>query len=304
MELSTRTRRAAATLLAVALGVGTMSAMAAGAATPAVTHPLPADPPAGQVLAAEAPADPADIAVPAPSARFIVVTPRPLVAAIPAEDLAQAAELAEANARAEADAKRAAERAERKAEREAQREAERRADARREAKAARQAAREAARREARAAAADDGGNQGSGKDRDKDRSPSYRGRNHVWIPALGISRSVEWFPCSREREPDNYMYRWGCAGDNNVYLMGHAHSVMKPLHDAYVNGRLNKGMKVWYADNNSRVRVYAVRWWKTTKPTTDAAWAWAAQDVPSMTLQTCVGKNSQYRLMVRLTEVD
>ena len=124
------------------------------------------------------------------------------------------------------------------------------------------------------------------------------------MPSLGISRSVEWFPCERQREPDNYMYRWGCAGTNNVYLMGHAHSVMKPLHDAYVNGRLSKGMKVWYADNNSRVRVYAVRWWKTTKPTTDAAWAWAPQDVPSMTLQTCVGRNSQYRLMVRLTEVD
>ena len=298
MELSTRTRRAAATLLAVALGVGSVSVVA-GAATPAVTHPLPVDPPAGQVLAAEAPVATVDVANPAPAARFIVVAPRPVVAAIPAADLAQAAELAEANARAEAAAKRAAERAERQAEREA----ERRAEARREAKAAREAARrEAARREARAAAADEDNDKGGGKD--KDTSPNYRGRNHVWIPALGISRSVEWFPCSREREPDNYMYRWGCAGDNNVYLMGHAYSVMKPLHDAYVNGRLNKGMKVWYADNNSRVRVYAVRWWKVTKPTTDAAWAWAPQDVPSMTLQTCVGRNSQYRLMVRLTEVD
>ena len=58
------------------------------------------------------------------------------------------------------------------------------------------------------------------------------------------------------------MYRWGCAGANNVYLMGHAHSVMKPLHDAYVSGRLREGMKVWYADSNGRVHVYAVRWWK------------------------------------------
>ena len=133
---------------------------------------------------------------------------------------------------------------------------------------------------------------------------SYRGRNHVWIPSLGISRSVSWFPCSRTREPDNYMYRWGCAGANNVYLMGHAYSIMKPLHDAYVNGRLRVGMKAWYADGDGRVRVYAVRWWKLTRPTTDAAWAWAAQDTPSMTLQTCVGKNSEWRIMVRLTEVD
>src|SRR5262245_48273670 len=43
-----------------------------------------------------------------------------------------------------------------------------------------------------------------------------QGRNHVWIPALGINRSVESFPCSRTRPPDNYVYRWGCAGRNNV----------------------------------------------------------------------------------------
>jgi hypothetical protein len=86
--------------------------------------------------------------------------------------------------------------------------------------------------------------------------------------------------------------------------MGHAHSVFKPLHDAYVSGRLHKGMKVHYADSKGRVRVYAVRWWRVVAPTTAASWAWASLATPSMTLQTCVGKNGQYRLMVRLTEVD
>jgi hypothetical protein len=131
---------------------------------------------------------------------------------------------------------------------------------------------------------------------------AYSGRNHVWIPALGMSRSVSSFACSRSREPDNYVYRWGCAGANNVYLLGHAWGVMKPLHDAYTSGRLKVGMKVWYADGNGRVRTYAVRWWKVVKPTTAASWAWAAQSTPSMTLQTCVGAQSQNRLMVRLTE--
>jgi sortase (surface protein transpeptidase) len=129
---------------------------------------------------------------------------------------------------------------------------------------------------------------------------TYRGRNHLWIPALGINRSVAAFPCSRSQAPGNYVYRWGCAGTNNVYLMGHAYSVFKPLHDAYVSGRLRKGMKVIYADGNGRVRTYAVAWWKVTKPTTSASWAWAAQSRPSMTLQTCVGKNGALRLMVRL----
>ena len=132
---------------------------------------------------------------------------------------------------------------------------------------------------------------------------SYSGRNHVWIPSLGINRSVAWFPCDRVRPPVNYVYRWGCAGVNNVYLLGHAYSVFKPLHDAYVSHRLKVGMKAWYADATGRVHVYAVRWWKVTPPTTSASWAWAAQGTPSMTLQTCVGANSEYRLMVRLVEV-
>jgi hypothetical protein len=132
---------------------------------------------------------------------------------------------------------------------------------------------------------------------------SYHGRNHVWIPTLGINRSIASFPCSRSRPPDNYVYRWDCAGANNVYLLGHAYSVFKPLHDAYVGGRLKKGMKVFYADGNGRVRAYAVVWWKVTAPTTSASWAWAAQSRPSMTLQTCLGANSEYRLMVRLIAV-
>jgi len=134
-------------------------------------------------------------------------------------------------------------------------------------------------------------------------APSYRGRNHVWIPSLGINRSVLSFPCSRSRQPDNYVYRWGCAGHNNVYLMGHAYSVFKPLHNAYVSGRLRKGMKVIYADGSGRVHTYSVIWWRLVAPTTAASWAWAAQSRPSMTLQTCVGAQSQYRLMVRLVQV-
>ncbi|TMD27656.1 MAG: sortase [Chloroflexi bacterium] len=119
----------------------------------------------------------------------------------------------------------------------------------------------------------------------------------------GTSRSVSWFSCSRTTDPSNYVYRWGCAGANNVYLLGHAWGVFKALHDAYYNGRLRKGMKVIYADGSSKVHTYSVIWWKVVAPTTAASWAWAAQSVPSMTLQTCLGSNSQYRLMVRLVRV-
>ena len=131
---------------------------------------------------------------------------------------------------------------------------------------------------------------------------SFHGRNHVWIPSLGISRGLQSFPCSRSRPPDAGAYRWGCAGRNNVYLLSHAWSTFKPLHDAYVHGRLRKGMQVWYANANDTVHQYRVICWRVTAPTTAASWAWASQSRPSMTLQTCVGSRSQYRLMVRLVQ--
>jgi hypothetical protein len=61
-------------------------------------------------------------------------------------------------------------------------------------------------------------------------------------------------------------------------------------------------MKVYYAGSDGRVRTFSVSWWKTARPTTSASWAWAPQSRSSMTLQTCVGSNSQYRLFVRLVE--
>jgi sortase (surface protein transpeptidase) len=135
------------------------------------------------------------------------------------------------------------------------------------------------------------------------RTAKYRGTNRMWIPALGITKGIQSFPCSRSRAPDAGVYRWGCSGHNNVYLMGHAWSTFKPLHDAYVGGRLRKGMKVIYVDGSRRVHTYAVAWWKVVAPTTAASWAWASLRKPSMTLQTCVGSKSQYRLMVRLIEI-
>jgi sortase (surface protein transpeptidase) len=130
-------------------------------------------------------------------------------------------------------------------------------------------------------------------------SSGYRGTNHMWIPSLGVSRSVSFFSCTSSAYPGNVVYRWGCAGTNNVYLFGHAHSVFKPLHDAYYNGKLRTGMKVIYADSKGKVRTYKVSYWKVVSPV-GSSWAYAAQASPSMTLQTCVGPRSEKRLIVRL----
>jgi Sortase domain len=131
----------------------------------------------------------------------------------------------------------------------------------------------------------------------------FQGTNHFWIPSLGMSYGVGYYACGRTTTPLNRIYRWGCAGRNNVYLLGHAWGVMKPLHDLYVSGRLHRGMIAVYADGNGRVRKYAVTEWRVVRPT-EIAWQIAAQSVPSMTLQTCIGANSQYRLNVRLVAVN
>jgi len=131
----------------------------------------------------------------------------------------------------------------------------------------------------------------------------YSGRNHVWSPTLGMDRSVAAFPCSRSRPPDMLVYRWGCAGENNVYLFAHAGGPFRRLHDLYVAGELRAGMEVVYADGDGAVHVYQVAWWKVVLPT-DGDFAWAAQSRSAMTLQTCVGRNSRYRLVVRLFETD
>ena len=128
---------------------------------------------------------------------------------------------------------------------------------------------------------------------------TYSGRNHFWIPSLGVSRSVESFSCTRSTPPANLVYRWGCAGRNNVYIFGHAWGVMKPLHDAYVSGRLKVGMTAVYADGTGRVHTYRVTEIRVVTPDV-VDWAIAAQATPSMTLQTCVGANRDRRLLVRL----
>lgn len=286
MEISTRTRRALSTLLAVVLAVETVSAVAAVATTRTVTHALPDAPPAGAVLAREASA---------PAAIDLADAPVFLVADSPADD---DREIAPVLAAAVVPAP------------------EREAVPDKPAKAAKADKGKSEKGKSPAKAASSSGSKSStssgttaskaSKASTAKSSPkpvSYRGTNHVWIPSLGISRSVRWFPCERTRPPDNFMYRWGCAGENNVYLMGHAYSVMEPLHDAYVSGRLRVGMKAYYAGPDGKTHVFAVKWWKKTRPTTDAAWAWAPQSAPSMTLQTCVGRSSEYRLMVRLVEV-
>jgi len=119
------------------------------------------------------------------------------------------------------------------------------------------------------------------------------------IPFLGINRTIRDFPCDRAAPPQNYVYRWGCAGRNNLYLLGHAATVFKPLHDAYAAGRLRVGMTAEFTNSTGRTVTYRVTTWRLVRPD-EVSWAIASQPVASMTLQTCYGANDEYRLLVRL----
>ena len=95
------------------------------------------------------------------------------------------------------------------------------------------------------------------------------GTNHVWSagPRAWTGRS----PGSRARgpePPDMAVYRWGCAGANNVYLFAHAggpfRTAPRPVRRGAACGA---GMTVTYADANGSVHRYAVAWWQVVLPT-------------------------------------
>jgi hypothetical protein len=134
-------------------------------------------------------------------------------------------------------------------------------------------------------------------------APTYTGQNHFWFPTLGINQKVYEFPCSRGEAPGDLVYRWGCAGENNVYLLAHNHGKFHPLYKAYYAGTLDKGLIAIYADSQGEVHYFELAWYKVVAPDGDVGFAYAALSESSMTMQTCVGDNGELRLVVRLTEV-
>lgn len=134
---------------------------------------------------------------------------------------------------------------------------------------------------------------------------SLKGANHFWFPSLGINQRVYTWPCAGGSIPDK-VYSWGCEGDNNVYMLGHAYGVFKPLHDAYHSGALHVGLIAYYAAGDGQVHAYRVtqvrhvlgvdyKQWST--------WAVGSQSSPSLTLQTCDGATSNWRIEVRLVQI-
>lgn len=138
------------------------------------------------------------------------------------------------------------------------------------------------------------------------KKPSYKGKNMFWYPALGIKASIKGYGCQYGGNPKGIgrgLYTWGCSGKNNTYLLAHAYSTFHPIQIGYHTGRLKKGGLVYYADAKGKVTRYKVAWikriplktWKTSQ-----FGYFAAMDRKTLTLQTCDGSRSQYRIVVRL----
>jgi hypothetical protein len=131
---------------------------------------------------------------------------------------------------------------------------------------------------------------------------SYHGTYHLWIPALGLSHQIYDWGCNGGLIPNRVEY-WGCPPKSNLYLLGHAWGVFKPIHDGYHSGALHVGLTAWYADKAGVTHRYKISWIRHVANTdydSWSQWAMAATSVKVITLQTCDGATSAYRILVRL----
>jgi hypothetical protein len=131
---------------------------------------------------------------------------------------------------------------------------------------------------------------------------SYHGVYHLWIPALSLSRDIYDWGCNGGLIPNRVEY-WGCVGRNNLYLLGHAWGVFAKIHDGYHSGALRVGLTAFYADKRGVIHRYRISWVRHVAIADYASWsewAMAASSGPVITLQTCDGATSAYRILVRL----
>jgi hypothetical protein len=140
---------------------------------------------------------------------------------------------------------------------------------------------------------------------------SYSGPSHFWYPALNIDADWSWYGCDYGGDPNGLgggVFRWGCGPASNIYLLGHAWSTFKKVRIAFHSGAMQVGQSVWYSNAQGDVTKWQVSWIRrVTAEYLDAtAGDWALNDsaTPIMTLQTCDGSQSQYRIIVRLVPAD
>jgi hypothetical protein len=140
----------------------------------------------------------------------------------------------------------------------------------------------------------------------------------IRFPGLGrsgnqaVTGTIHNWGC-RGGEIGTRIYRWGCAGRGNRYLIAHAHASFEPLHDfvrargVRAGTRALVGKPVYLRTTTGRVVMFRVTWARVETVghwgRTGHDWAWNATGVSSITFQTCYGARSEYRLIVRAERV-
>ena len=131
--------------------------------------------------------------------------------------------------------------------------------------------------------------------------------NQFAFPALGIrAQGIASFACNAPGSLGTSIYRWGCAGSNNTYLLGHAFAAFKPINTGYHSGALKVGLTAYMAGSDGvthQYRVTEIRHVLMDDWSSWGGWAKSSLPQPGLTLQTCDGPTSAYRIVVRLTIV-
>lgn len=129
-------------------------------------------------------------------------------------------------------------------------------------------------------------------------APPVVRRNYLSIPALRINGSIGTTTCGGLIP--NGIWRWPCAGANNLYLLGHASGSFAPIHNGYHAGSLTPGLAARYTDGAAVAHEYVLQWVQDLPLATWGKGAtWAATPGPVITLVTCDGEGDSYRIVVR-----
>jgi hypothetical protein len=135
--------------------------------------------------------------------------------------------------------------------------------------------------------------------------------NHFWMPSLGINASVGALDCggamggSLPNAKD--IFSSACSGgSDNLFFMGHAYGVFKPIYEAYHHQdklTLKVGDIAYYTDGVGE--LYAYKEISVSNPTLKdfgKGSSWAATPTPVITLDTCdneKGGKNNYRIIIR-----
>ena len=132
---------------------------------------------------------------------------------------------------------------------------------------------------------------------------SYHGTYHLWIPALSLSRDINDWGCNGGLIPNHVEY-WGCVPRSNLVPARPRLGRLRQDPRRLSLGALHVGLTAWYADKAENVHKYRISWIRHVRNgglrVTGAKLAMAATSGQVITLQTCDGATSAYRILVRL----